>query len=98
MSSWSKVADEVTNGTLSARRGRLAQVPEQRVRDGVQRDAAHGALVPLRSEIAVLTEMHWTHDEYLAQPWDLVEELVTMLQKRALHERRQAQRAQKHGK
>lgn len=54
------------------------------------------------AEIAVLQEMHWTHDEYLAAPWDLVAEVTTLLQKRALKQRQDARmaeaKARKHGK
>jgi hypothetical protein len=37
----------------------------------------------------------WTYDELLAQPWDLVTEMLIRLQKRALA---QAQPVRKHGK
>lgn len=38
--------------------------------------------------LAVMEAMHWTYDEYLAQPYDLIDEELTRLNKRALAEKR----------
>ena len=45
----------------------------------------------------IMETMHWTWDEYLEQPADMIEEMTIRLQKRALAERRAAKRIE-HGK
>ena len=44
------------------------------------------------SALMVMEEMGWTYAEYLAQPWDLIAEAETRLNKRALAEKRLAER------
>ena len=39
--------------------------------------------------LTVMEALHWTWQEYLDAPWDLVEEELTRLNKRALAEKRQ---------
>ncbi len=45
-------------------------------------------------ELAIMEAMHWTYDEYLDQPADLVAELAIRMEKRALAERKAAKRAE----
>ena len=45
-------------------------------------------------ELDVIEAMHWTDGEYLAQPADLVDELMTRIEKRALADRKKAKRAE----
>ena len=47
------------------------------------------------AELQVIEEMHWTHDEYLAAPYDLIDELAVRIQKRILAENRRAKAAQR---
>ena len=44
--------------------------------------------------LAVMEGMHWTYDEYLAAPYDLIDELTTRIRKRTLAENRRAKAAQ----
>lgn len=53
------------------------------------------------AEIAVIEMTHWTHEQYLSQPWDLVIEIMTIIDKRNLAQKRAAAaaeaKAKRHG-